>query len=77
MQVETVGTSPEPITASKPQDTQKNGWTCVNWYNTVFDVAARKTSRIFGRLVAGFVSVFTFIPSFIVDLTHAVTAQKA
>ena len=72
MQFETVGTSPEPITASNPQDTQKNGWTCVNWYNSVFDIATRKTSRIFGHVVAGFVSVFTFIPSLTVDLTHAV-----
>ena len=72
MRVVTVGTSPEPITASNPQDTQKNGWTCVNWYNTVFEIAARKTSRIFGHVVAGFVSVFTFIPSLTVDLTHAV-----
>ena len=72
MQVETVCTSPEPITASKPQDNQKSGWTCVNWYNTVFEIAARKTSRIFGHVVAGFVSVFTFIPSLTVDLSHAV-----
>ena len=72
MQVETVSTSPEPITASNPQDTQKNGWTCVNWYNTVFEIVARKTSRIFGHVVAGFVSVFTFIPSLTVDLKHAV-----
>ena len=72
MQVETVGTSHESIAASNPQDTQKNRWTCVNWYNTVFDMAARKTCRIFGHVVAGFVSVFTFIPSLTVDLTHAV-----
>ena len=72
MQVETVGTSPESIAASNQQDTQKNRWTCVNWYNTVFDMAARKTCRIFGHVVAGFVSVFTFIPSLTVDLTHAV-----
>ena len=72
MQVETVSTSPAPVTASNPQDTQKNAWTCVNWYNTVFEIAARKTSRIFGHVVAGFVSVFTIIPSLTVDLTHAV-----
>ena len=72
MQVETVSTSPEPITASNLQDTQKNGWTCVNWYNTVFDIVARKTSRIFGHVVAGFVSVFTFLPSLTVDLKHVV-----
>ena len=72
MQVETVGTSPESIAASNQQDTQKNRWTCVNWYTTVFDMAARKTCRIFGHVVAGFVSVFTFIPSLTVDLTHAV-----
>ena len=46
MQVETAGTSPEPITASNPQDTKKNGWTCVDWDNTVFEIAARKTSGI-------------------------------
>ena len=72
MQVETVSTSSEPIIASNPQDTQKNGWTCVNWYNTVFEIVARKTSRIFGHMVAGFVSVFTFIPSLTADLKHAV-----
>ena len=72
MRVETVATSPEPIIASNLQDTQKNGWTCVNWYNTVFEIAARKTSRIFGHVVAGFVSAFTFIPSLTVDLTRAV-----
>ena len=72
MRVEAVGTSPEPITVSNLQDTQKNGWTCVNWYNTVFEIAARKTSPVFGHVVAGFVSVFTFIPSLTVDLTHAV-----
>ena len=71
MQVETVSRGPEPVTATNPQDTQKNGWTCVNWYNTVFEIAARKTSRIFGHVVAGFVSIFTFIPSLTVDLTHA------
>ena len=71
MQVETVSTGPEPVTVTNPQDTQKNGWTCVNWYNTVFEIAARKTSRIFGHVVAGFVSIFTFIPSLTVDLTHA------
>ena len=71
MQVETVNTYPEPITATNLQDTQKNGWTCANWYNTVFEIAARKTSRIFGHVVAGFVSVFTFIPSLTVDLAHA------
>ena len=72
MQLNTVSASPEPITASNPQDTQKNGWTCVNWYNTVFEIVARKTSRIFGHVVAGFISVFTFIPSLTVDLKHAV-----
>ena len=71
MQVETVSTGFEPVTITNPQDTQKNGWTCVNWYNTVFEIAARKTSRIFGHVVAGFVSIFTFIPSLTVDLTHA------
>ena len=71
MQFETVSTGPEPVTATNPQDTQKNGWTCVNWYNTVFEIAARKTSRIFGHVVAGFVSIFTFIPSLTVDLTYA------
>ena len=63
MRVEAVGTSPEPITVSNLQDTQKNGWTCVNWYNTVFEIAARKISGIFGHVVAGFVSVFTLILS--------------
>ena len=72
MRVETVATSPEPIIASNLQDAQKNGWTCVNWYNTVFEIAARKTSRIFGHVVAGFVSAFTVIPSLTVDLTRAV-----
>ena len=70
MQFETVSTG--PVNATNPQNTQKNGWTCVNWYNTVFEIAARNTSRIFGHVVAGFVSVFTFIPSLTVDLTHAV-----
>ena len=72
MQVATVKTSPEPITANNSQDIQKNEWTCVNWYNTVFEIAASKTSRVFGHVVAGFVSVFTFIPALTVDLTHAV-----
>ena len=72
MQIETVTTNPEPVTTSNPQDIQENAWTCVNWYNTIFEIAARKTSRFFGHVVAGFVSVFTFIPSLTVDLTHAV-----
>lgn len=72
MKGQSVGASQTPVTLNGQQVNKKSRWTCVNWYNNISEMTARKTSGFLGHAVAGFTLVVAFIPSLTIDFGHAV-----